>query len=75
MNRSKGEICDIIKEKVDFYLHKADYEKDADARNYIVSYNKVHSLGFDTTISLERGIDELINAMSAIKIVDPFRNV
>ena len=75
MNISKGQICELIKSKVDYYLHTADYEKDADARNYVVSYDKISALNFKTTISLEKGIDELINAMSVIKINNPFVNV
>lgn len=75
MNKSKEEICEIIRNRVEYYLHKADYEKDVDARNYIVSYNKIHSLGYDTTISIEKGIDELIQAMSAVQILNPFRNI
>jgi len=75
MNRSKGEICDIIQSKVDYYLHKADYGKDIDERNYVVSYDKISKIGLDTTISIERGIDELVNAMHAVHVINPFKNV
>ena len=75
MNISKGGICDLIANKVDYYLHKADYEKDVDARNYIVSYDKISNLDFDTTVSLNKGIEELINAMEAIRVINPFKNV
>jgi len=75
MNISKGGVCDLIANKVDYYLHKADYEKDVDARNYIVSYDKISNLDFDTTVSLNKGIEELINAMEAIRVINPFKNV
>ena len=75
LNYSKGAVCDIIKNKVDFYLHQAEFEKDADARNYIVSYNKISDVGFDTTITLDKGIDELVASLDVIKLIDPFRNV
>ena len=75
MNRSKGEICDLISSKVDYYLHKADYEADADKRNYVVSYDKIGSQGFDTTVSIEQGIDELVNAMQAVNFTNRYKNV
>ena len=75
LNRSKGEICEIIKSKIDYFLHKADYEKDVDARNYVVSYDKIATTGFETTITIEDGIDELIKTIPAIDTYSPFRNV
>ena len=75
MNYSKEDICMMIKERVDFYLHFAEFGKDADQRNYVVSYNKIHSLGYDTAISAQKGIDELIKVMQAIEIINPYSNV
>jgi nucleoside-diphosphate-sugar epimerase len=75
MNRSKREICELIKDKVDYYLHLADYGKDADARNYIVSYDKIAESGFGTTVSIEKGVSELVNALQVVQLNDPYRNV
>ena len=75
MNYSKREICEIIKSKTDYYLHLADIGKDADQRDYVVSYDKISSLGFDTTIGIEEGIEELVNGISVIKIQNPYANV
>ena len=46
-----------------------------DSEFNIVSYEKINDLGFDTTISLETGIDELIKTIPLIKMNNPYFNV
>lgn len=75
MNFTKAEIAYKIKERVDFYLHFADFGKDEDQRNYEVSYEKIDGLGFQTTISLDQGIDELLRVVEAIELSNPYSNV
>jgi nucleoside-diphosphate-sugar epimerase len=75
MNYSKRDVCNLIQSKVDYYLHLADIGMDADKRDYVVSYDKINSLGFETTISLEEGIDELVRGIKTIKYNDPYANV
>jgi nucleoside-diphosphate-sugar epimerase len=75
MNYTKAEIAEKIKTKTDYYMHFADVGKDEDQRNYEVSYEKISRLGFQTTIDLDRGLDELIEVMQAIDIQNPYSNV
>mgnify|MGYP005850046423 CR=1 FL=1 len=75
MNRSKKDICEMIKSHVNFYVHYADIGEDQDKRNYVVSYKKINSLGFDTTISIDDGIKELTKALRVIKFKVPYTNV
>lgn len=75
MNYSKEQICEMIKERTGVYIHYADIDKDADKRNYIVSYDKINKLGYTTTISVEDGIDELIRALQAIEYKTPYTNI
>jgi len=75
MNYSKKDVCELIKEKTGLYVHYADIGEDADKRNYVVSYKKINSLGYDTTVSVEEGIDELARALRAIKFKTPYSNV
>jgi hypothetical protein len=49
--------------------------EDADKRNYVVSYQKINSLGFDTTITVEDGIAEIASVCNAIQFRTPYSNV
>ena len=75
MNYSKEQICELIKDKTDTFVHYADIGEDADKRNYVVSYDKINKIGYDTTISVEQGIDELTKALAAIEFKTPYTNV
>jgi nucleoside-diphosphate-sugar epimerase len=76
MNFSKKEICEIIKKQVDnVYFNYADVGEDADKRNYQVSYEKLNKLGFETSISIEEGIKEMINVIPLIKLYNPYFNI
>ena len=75
MNYSKEEIAYLVKDKVDYYLHFAEFGSDEDKRNYEVSYEKIHNLGYDTKISLNEGIDELIKASSILDIHNEYSNL
>lgn len=76
MNFSKKEICELINTKVpDSYFNYADIGQDADKRNYVVSYEKINQLGFDTIVSLDEGIEELIKTVPLVKTYNPYFNV
>lgn len=75
MNYSKEQICEMIRVKTNAYIHYADVGEDADKRNYIVSYKKMNSLGYETTITVEEGIEELARVCSAIQFRNPYSNI
>ena len=75
MNYSKEDICKLIQKQVNCYVHYADVGEDVDKRNYVVSYEKVRSLGYTTTITVEQGIGELVSALGAISSSTPYTNV
>lgn len=76
MNYSKKDVCELINTKIPkSYFNYADVGEDADKRNYVVSYEKINKLGFDTTISLEEGVDELIKTIPLVKVSSPYFNV
>lgn len=75
MNLSKEEVALLIRGKLEFLLHFADFDHDEDMRNYEVSYAKIRSVGFDTTISVDEGIDELIRGLEVVEVFNPYSNV
>jgi nucleoside-diphosphate-sugar epimerase len=70
MNYSKREICELIKEKINCYIHYNDYDYDKDNRDYKVSYDKLNSIGFNTKFHVEEGIDELKNIYSVLNFTN-----
>ncbi len=74
MNYSKEDVCEIIKTFTDGYVHYADIGEDADKRNYVVSYDRIAKLGYETTITVEDGVDELVRALRAIESKAPYSN-
>ncbi len=75
LNCTKEDIVLKIKEKIDFFLHFADFGADPDKRDYEVSYKKIRDKGFETMISLESGIAELIAGLGMINLRNPYSNV
>ena len=75
MNFSKAQVCEMVRRKVDHYLHFADIGEDADKRNYVVSYKKLHSLGYRTTVNMEDGIDELVKGLQVLDFKAPYSNI
>lgn len=75
MNYSKEDICNILKEKVNLYVHYAEVGEDLDKRDYVVSYRKISDLGYETTITIEQAIDELISAFEVLNTKTMYSNV
>lgn len=75
LNLTKEEIALAIKGKVDFLLHFTDVGRDEDQRNFALSYKNIGSLGFETTVSLEDGLDELIRGLDLIEIKNEYSNI
>ena len=75
MNLSKQDVCEKIKNTINCHVHYADVGEDLDKRNYVVSYEKINSLGYDTNITVNEGIDELVRALKVIQIKTQYSNV
>jgi nucleoside-diphosphate-sugar epimerase len=67
INMNKLQLCEKIKEYIPFEIIKAEYTKDPDQRNYIVSSDKLKKRGFEAKRNLDEGIREL---MIAYKMID-----
>lgn len=67
-NMSKLELCAKIKEHIPSFVYvEAQTHQDPDKRNYIVSNERIESLGYRARRSVDDGIEELIKAYSIIK--------
>ena len=58
-NFSKLEIAEMVKKYVDFQIIDSDI-KDKDVRHFIISFDKISSLGYEPKITVEEGIKEMI---------------
>jgi len=74
-NISKIDLCREIHSIIPtFTFFEAALGKDPDQRNYVVSNQKIESLGFKPTVSLRSGLEELVKGL---KMFDhkPFTNI
>ncbi len=68
-NLTKRQLCEKIKEHVpSFYIHSAPIGEDPDKRDYVVSNEKIESLGWVPDYTLDDGIEELLKGY---KILNP----
>jgi len=66
VNCNKLQLVERIKQHVPIEIIQAEYTKDPDGRNYIVSSNKLYNTGFNCNYDLDFGIKELIKVVSMI---------
>ena len=74
MNYSKEEICNMISDKTGAFVHFEEIGNDADKRNYVVSYDKINELGFETKISMQQGIDEICKVLEVVDFQSSYTN-
>ncbi|MBF0554371.1 MAG: SDR family oxidoreductase [Nitrospirae bacterium] len=74
-NITKRQLCEKIKEYVpELYIHSAPVGEDPDKRDYVVSNDKIESIGFKPAHSLDDGIVELLKGYKILK-PNQFANV
>jgi nucleoside-diphosphate-sugar epimerase len=74
-NLTKRQLAEKIKEYVsELCIHSAEIGEDPDKRDYIVSNEKIESLGWKPNYSLDDGIKELIKGYKIIR-PNSFANV
>lgn len=76
MNKTKEEIARIIQTQIKFEVYFADKGiPDPDQRNYEVSYEKIRSKGFHTSVTFEQGVRELALGLHTMQITNPYANI
>ena len=67
-NLTKMQLCEKIKEHVPtFEIYVSAIGKDPDQRDYVVSNEKIESLGWAPNYTLDIGIDELVKGYQIVK--------
>lgn len=67
-NLTKRQLCEKIRKYVpEFYIHPAPVGEDTDKRDYIVSNEKLESLGWQPDYTLDMGIVELLKGYKILK--------
>lgn len=66
-NLTKKQLCEKIKEHLDFVISEAEVGQDPDKRDYVVSNAKIEATGFKCQYDLDDGIIELIKGYSMMR--------
>ncbi len=66
LNMNKLSLCEKINEYIPIEIIKAEYTKDPDKRNYIVSSQKIYNKGFQCQYDLDYGIKGLMKMYSML---------
>lgn len=74
LNFTKIEIANKISNATKCLIFSSDRGTDPDERNYEVSYKKIKKLGFNTKITVEDGIEELLKIVKNIHLKNPWSN-
>ncbi len=74
LNLRKAELAQRIRRKIEFVLNISETGEDPDKRNYTVSFTKLRRAGYEVTISIDEGIEELIRGLRAVDVTNPFSN-
>ena len=68
LNYSKAEIANAIAQQLEVNVIDSSFS-DKDLRHFVVNFDKIASLGFEPTITIEEGISEMIRAF---RFFEPF---
>ena len=72
LNHTKDEIAQLINARHPCFLTYGPIGVDEDQRDYAVSYAKLGALGFETAVTMDEGIDELLRGMDLLRHRGPF---
>jgi nucleoside-diphosphate-sugar epimerase len=75
LNVTKRELSGLISKETGAKFHFADVGHDGDQRDYEISFDKIKKEGYQTAITLERGIHELAEAAKVMRTRNPYGNI
>jgi len=68
MNASKRDVAELLKQRTGCTVFYVDNQKDPDCRDYEVDYSRWINEGFDPSVSVEQGIDEMIKSVPTLNL-------
>ena len=68
LNWTKRELAEYVKEHTECFVHYEEIGKDADRRDYEVSYSRINEEGFYCEVDMKTGIQELIKVAPLLQI-------
>lgn len=75
LNYTKEDIVNLIRSRIPFLVHYAEFGQDADKRDYEVDYSRIQRTGFKTTVDIDMGLDELVQGLRLMRLKNPYSNV
>ena len=67
-NLTKRELANKVFEQYPtFHIMESEINQDPDKRDYLVSNKKIEETGFNTQVTLEAGIKELLSGLRTLK--------
>lgn len=74
LNYTKRQIADEVAKETGAIVQESTGWEDPDKRHYEVSYKKLASVGYKPTLTMRDGIKELVHAIPATRIYNPYSN-
>jgi nucleoside-diphosphate-sugar epimerase len=75
LNLTKDEVARLIMARHAYFLTYGPAGTDEDQRDYAVSYEKLRRRGFETHVTIEDGIDELLRGVDLLHHRGPFGEI
>jgi nucleoside-diphosphate-sugar epimerase len=75
LNLTKDEIAALLRQRLTFETFYGPVGGDEDQRDYAVSYEKLRALGYETAVSIEEGLDELLRGVDLLAFRSPYGDV
>lgn len=72
MNWTKRQLAEFIKEHTGCSVTYNDTHADEDLRDYSVDYSRINNEGWKTSVSMEQGILDLIEAVPLMRMRNPY---
>ncbi len=75
MNYTKEDIVHLLRSRIEFLVHFAEFGTDEDKRDYEVDYSRIRDAGFEITVDIDKGLGELVRGLPLLRLRNPYSNV